>query len=137
MRTTVGILTAACLVLAACSSSNPEPPAAKVETAPSLFQVNFDTSKGKIVVEIHRDWAPIGVDHFYSLVKRGFYDGDRFFRVIRGFIVQFGLSGDPALNRQWADAKMPDDPPTQHNLPAPWCMLPPGPAPAPRSCSST
>jgi len=129
MRRNRGILlsAAACLLLAACSSSSnetakeepakkEEPKAAAPETAPDVFKVNFDTSKGPIVIEVHRDWAPIGVDHFYTLVKLGFYDGDRFFRYVRGFVVQFGISGDPAANRTWANASVKDDPVKEHNV---------------------
>jgi len=120
------LIAAACLALAACSSSSEnatkeeaakEPPkTAAPEKAPDVFKVDFDTSKGPVVVEVHRDWAPIGVDHFYTLVKLGFYDGDRFFRYVRGFIVQFGISGDPQANRTWANASIPDDPVTHHNV---------------------
>jgi len=87
----------------------------KAGPAPDLYKVNFDTSKGAIVVEVHRDWAPNGADHLYELVKAGFYDGDRFFRVVRGFVVQFGINGDPATHRRWAPVNIPDDRPTQAN----------------------
>lgn len=114
------LVAAACVVLAGCSSS--EPPAkkeaaapAKKETAPDVFTVNLDTSKGPVAIEVHREWAPIGADQFYSLVKTGFYDGDRFFRVVRNFVVQFGINGDPKVNRLWSNANLPDDPVTQHN----------------------
>src|SRR5581483_183387 len=112
------LLLAACLALAACSST---PDTAKKvdvtknERAPDVFNVNFDTSKGTVIVEIHRDWAPIGVDHFYTLVKTGFYDGTRFYRVIRNFAAQFGINGDPATNRMWASAPIPDDKVRQSN----------------------
>ena len=78
--------------------------------------MNFDTSKGPVVIEVHRDWAPIGADHFYTLVKTGFYDGDRFFRIVRNFVVQFGISGDPKVNRLWSNLNLPDDPVKQHNV---------------------
>jgi len=83
--------------------------------APSVFKVNLDTTKGAVVIEVHRDWAPRGADHFYSLVKTGFYDGDRFFRYVRNFIVQFGINGDPKVNRLWSNANLPDDPVKQSN----------------------
>ncbi len=110
---------AACAALCSCSSPEPSqreaaaPP--KNETAPDVFRVALDTSKGPVVIEVHRDWAPIGADHFYSLVKTGFYDGNRFFRVVRNFVVQFGISGDPKVNRLWSNASLPDDPVRQHN----------------------
>ena len=109
---------AACLALAACSSSSEKKeaaPAVSDQKAPDVFQVDFETSKGKVVVEIHRDWAPNGVDHFYTLVKTGFYDGSRFYRTIRNFVAQFGIAGDPKTNALWANASIPDDPVKQHN----------------------
>jgi cyclophilin family peptidyl-prolyl cis-trans isomerase len=90
-------------------------PAALKETAPATFKANFDTSVGTFVIEVHRDWAPQGADRFYNLVKSGFYDGARFFRVISGFMVQFGINGDPAVNTAWRAARIPDDPVKQSN----------------------
>ena len=72
-------------------------PAALREQAPPVYKAKFDTTKGVFVVEVHRDWAPNGADRFYNLVKNGFYDNVRFFRVISGFMVQFGISGDPKV----------------------------------------
>ena len=74
-------------------------PAALNEQAPATYKAKFDTSKGAFVIEVHRDWAPNGADRFYNLVKNGFYDDVRFFRVIAGFMVQFGINGDPASRR--------------------------------------
>jgi cyclophilin family peptidyl-prolyl cis-trans isomerase len=90
-------------------------PAPKAEKTPDVFQTVFDTSKGKVVIEVHRDWAPIGVDHFYSLIQTGFYDGVRFFRVTHAY-VQFGISGDPATNGLWSTARLPDDKVKQSNV---------------------
>ncbi len=90
--------------------------ATKQETAPEVFQVNLDTSKGPVVIEVHRDWAPRGADQFYTLVKTGFFDGDRFFRVLPRFVVQFGISGDPKANQLWSNANFPDDPVKEHNV---------------------
>ncbi len=90
-------------------------PASLKETAPAAYKVRFDTSKGPFVVEVTRSWAPNGADRFYNLVKNGFYDNARFFRVIPGFMVQFGLNGNPALNRVWTNARIPPDPVTQDN----------------------
>jgi peptidyl-prolyl cis-trans isomerase A (cyclophilin A) len=111
----------ACLLLVACSPPNESkkaeaPAVAKNEPPPDVFRVNLDTSKGPVAIEVRRDWAPRGADHFYALVKTGFYDGNRFFRVVRNFVVQFGISGDPQLNRLWADASLPDDPVKQSNV---------------------
>jgi peptidyl-prolyl cis-trans isomerase A (cyclophilin A) len=109
----------ACLALGGCSSpdeskKNEPPKAATVEKTPDVFQAAFDTSKGSVVVEIHRDWAPIGVDHFYSLAKTGYYDGNRFFRVTRAY-VQFGINGNPQTTGLWSTAYLPDDPVKQSN----------------------
>jgi peptidyl-prolyl cis-trans isomerase A (cyclophilin A) len=90
-------------------------PAALNEQAPATYKVKFDTSKGPFVVEVHRDWAPHGADRFYNLVKNGFFDNARFFRVISGFMVQFGINGDPALSARWRSARIPDDPVKQSN----------------------
>lgn len=118
IRTTYFALAAACVALAACSSSNETKEASipKDEKAPDVFQVDFDSSKGKVVVEIHRDWAPNGVDHFYNLVKTGFFDGSRFYRTIRNFVAQFGIAGDPKTNALWASGNIPDDLVRQSNV---------------------
>src|SRR5262249_35762154 len=85
-------------------------PAAFAERAPDHFKAEFGTSAGVFVVEAHRDWAPNGADRFYNLVKSGFYDDDRFFRVIDGFMVQFGMNGNPQISKVWRDANIKDDP---------------------------
>ena len=90
-------------------------PADLKEQAPATFKANFDTSAGPFVIEVHRDWAPNGADRFYNLVKRGFYDEVRFFRVIPGFMAQFGINGDPNISAVWRDANIPDDPVKQSN----------------------
>jgi peptidyl-prolyl cis-trans isomerase A (cyclophilin A) len=90
-------------------------PAALVEQAPASYKVRFDTSKGPFVIQVNRAWAPHGADRFYNLVKHGFYDNDRFFRVISGFMVQFGINGDPRLSARWREASIPDDPVSQSN----------------------
>ena len=99
---------------AASPASNPLSPlynpAALVETAPETFQARFVTTKGDFVVEVTRAWAPIGADRFYNLVKNGFYDGVRFFRVIDGFMAQFGMHGDPQVQARWTSATIADDP---------------------------
>jgi peptidyl-prolyl cis-trans isomerase A (cyclophilin A) len=90
-------------------------PAALSEKAPATYKARFDTSKGVFVVEVTRAWAPNGADRFYNLVKNGFYDDTRFFRVINGFMVQFGINGDPKVSAPWRDARIPDDKVTQSN----------------------
>ncbi|MCY4399030.1 MAG: peptidylprolyl isomerase [Gemmatimonadetes bacterium] len=85
-------------------------PAELVETAPETFQARFETSTGDFVVEVTRAWAPIGADRFYNLVKNGYYDGVHFFRVMEGFMAQFGMHGDPQINALWSRARIEDDP---------------------------
>ena len=92
-------------------------PAALNETAPATYRARFDTSKGPFVVEVTREWAPIGADRFYNLVKNGFYDDARFFRVIPGFMVQWGMNGNPTVTRAWDSARLQDDPVKQSNRP--------------------
>ena len=90
-------------------------PASLTEKAPASYKVKFDTSKGVFVLLVNRDWAPNGADRFYNLVKNGYYDNVRFFRVISGFMVQFGINGDAKLNPGWRNAKIPDDQVKQSN----------------------
>jgi peptidyl-prolyl cis-trans isomerase A (cyclophilin A) len=90
-------------------------PAQLIEKAPDTYKANFDTSKGAFVVEVHREWAPNGADRFYNLVKNGFYDDIRFFRVLDNFMAQFGINGDPAIQSVWRAASLKDDPVKQSN----------------------
>ncbi|MCI0568319.1 MAG: peptidylprolyl isomerase [Acidobacteria bacterium] len=90
-------------------------PAALNAQAPATYKAKFQTSKGDFVVEVTRSWAPNGADRFYNLVKNGYYDGARFFRVIKDFMVQFGINGDPSVNAVWQQASIPDDPVQQSN----------------------
>src|SRR5215207_5319945 len=84
--------------------------------APDSFRVAMATSKGDLVVAVYKAWSPHGADRFYQLVSEGFFDDQRFFRVIPQYIAQFGASGDPERNDRWDDAKIPDDPRTQSNV---------------------
>src|SRR4029077_8146128 len=103
-------------LLAGCGRSDRQPAQAKAAaTAPASFRVRFETSAGPFVVEVTRAWAPHGADRLSDLVRQGFYDGGRFFRVVPGFVVQFGLSGNPAVSARCRPATIPDDPVTQHN----------------------
>jgi len=83
--------------------------------APDVFKARFTTTKGDFVIEVHRDWSPLGADRFYNLVKSGFFNNAHFFRVVTGFVVQFGLNANPAVNKVWEGAKIQDDPVTQTN----------------------
>jgi len=85
------------------------------EQAPATFEVRFETSEGVFVVGVHREWAPIGADRFYNLVQNRFFDDARFHRVVEGFIVQFGLPGDPSVAETWLDQTMSDDPVRESN----------------------
>lgn len=79
------------------------------EEAPAQFRVKFETTQGPVVIEVVREWAPLGADRFYNLVKSGYFDDNAFFRVIPGFIVQFGINGDPEVSNQWQKANIQDD----------------------------
>lgn len=90
-------------------------PAAFKEQAPAVFKANFETDIGSFVIEVHRDWSPNGADRFYNLVKSGYLDGVKFFRVMPGFMVQFGMHGDPAVQAAWSSARIQDDPVKESN----------------------
>lgn len=90
-------------------------PELATEKAPDTYKVKFETTKGDILILVHREWAPMGADRFYNLVKIGYFKDIAFYRVIHGFITQFGFSGDPAINEVWSDHVFKDDPVTQTN----------------------
>jgi peptidyl-prolyl cis-trans isomerase A (cyclophilin A) len=90
-------------------------PSLATEKAPDVFRARFVTTRGPFVIEVHRDWAPNGADRFYNLVKLGFFDDTRFFRVIEGFMVQFGINGDPRVSLKWRAANIKDDHVTKSN----------------------
>ena len=115
MRNLIAI--SAALFLAGCSGSSQQPQSQSQAQshAPDVYKVNLDTSKGAVVIEVHRDWAPLGADHFYELVKSGYYDGARFFRVLPGFMAQFGIAADPKLTAKWKNANLQDEPVKQSN----------------------
>lgn len=91
-------------------------PAELAETAPDVFRARFQTNEGAFVVEVDRAWAPNGADRFYVLVKNGYFDGARFFRVIDGFMAQFGMHADPYVTAAWRNHPIPDDQVAQSNL---------------------
>jgi peptidyl-prolyl cis-trans isomerase A (cyclophilin A) len=96
------------------ASPAPSPPPAPAP-APDSFLVALTTSRGPVALVVHRSWAPRGADRFYALVRGGFFDGARFFRVVRGFVVQFGLPADPQLGQGGLSRVIPDDPVRQPN----------------------
>ena len=124
MRNRVLALTILIATIAATTSFAGQPqdasaklknPAALNEQAPATYRARFETSQGVFVIEAHRDWAPNAADRFYNLVKNGFYDNARFFRVLSGFMAQFGLNADPDIQRAWTYAGLPDEPTKQSN----------------------
>jgi peptidyl-prolyl cis-trans isomerase A (cyclophilin A) len=90
-------------------------PSLATATAPDLYKVLVETTAGNFVIEVHRDWAPHGADRFYNLVKIGYYDGVAFYRVIKEFMAQTGMNGNPAVTAAWATARIPPDKVTQSN----------------------
>lgn len=92
-------------------------PSLAKEKAPAKFNVKFKTTKGDFEIEVTREWAPNGADRFYNLVKIGYFKDVAFFRNIDGFMVQFGIHGDPAVNAKWRTANIQDDPVKQSNKP--------------------
>lgn len=98
------------------SPAKPAGSAGQTVQAPAVYRVNFETSKGNFIIEVTRAWAPRGANRFYQLVKSGFYNDCRFFRVVSGFMVQFGINGIPETNAKWRQSTIPDDPVLQKNL---------------------
>jgi peptidyl-prolyl cis-trans isomerase A (cyclophilin A) len=107
LRTTLATL--------AASAAASAPPAALLKPAtltvkaPAAYTVEFTTTRGRFDVTVQRSWAPRGADRFYNLVRARFFDGVEFFRVVPGFVVQFGISGYPAVSTAWQLARIPDD----------------------------
>jgi peptidyl-prolyl cis-trans isomerase A (cyclophilin A) len=104
----------AALGAALLASCHKEPP--KVVVVPEVFRVKFETTQGDFVVEVTRAWAPHGADRFHELIRRSFYDQSRFYRVLKGFIAQFGVHRDFKVQDVWRTLFIPDDPPRQKNL---------------------
>jgi peptidyl-prolyl cis-trans isomerase A (cyclophilin A) len=113
-RLLAAVVTAVPLALSAqgavdLSKAKLKNPATFTEKAPDTFKAKFETSKGTFVVTVHRAWAPLGADRFYNLVRGGFYDDCRFFRVIDGLVAQVGINGDPAIQSAWSESTFQDD----------------------------
>jgi peptidyl-prolyl cis-trans isomerase A (cyclophilin A) len=109
---TFPIIASLALLLGACSAGAQKP---SNETAPAAYRVTLDTSRGPVVIEVTRADAPIAADRFYNLVKANYFDGARFFRVIAGFMAQFGLAANPAVSKTW-DVPLQDDPVKASNV---------------------
>jgi peptidyl-prolyl cis-trans isomerase A (cyclophilin A) len=110
-RAVLALITSGAVALG-CEGRNAPPKAAGAvltAPAPDSFLIALATSRGPIVVIAHRRWAPRGVDRFYSLVRAGFFDDARFFRVVKGFVAQFGMPADPKLGQAWSTQALPDD----------------------------
>jgi len=100
---------ASVLVPAACGTT-PKSPVRRPVQAPAEYKVLLQTTKGDVVILVHREWSPLGADHFYTLVKAGYYNNNAFFRAIKNFVVQFGMNGDPAVTSRWNGHPIKDDP---------------------------
>src|SRR5579875_3925483 len=105
------VLAASLFGLMACGGKK----AAEMKPGPAQYKVRLQTTKGDVVILVHRDWSPLGADHFYELVNKHFYDGNYFFRAMRGFVVQWGINGDPKVNKDWSQIPIHDDPPKVSN----------------------
>jgi len=129
MRTPRALLVSAValpLVLAGCSDSSGDEQASVqrnpllraddyTETAPAEYRVTLETTEGDVVIQVYREWAPLGADRFYNLAKGGFYDDSRIYRVLPGFMAQFGLNADPYVNQVWKKEFLVDDPVAESN----------------------
>jgi peptidyl-prolyl cis-trans isomerase A (cyclophilin A) len=119
---TLAVLCASVIAIA-CSTDSPRQtvdstaraPSGAATPAPDSFRVAFETTRGTVVVDVIRAWSPRGVDRFHELVNAGYFTDVAFFRVLPGFVAQFGVHGDPAVNRQWDDRPILDDPVVQSN----------------------
>jgi peptidyl-prolyl cis-trans isomerase A (cyclophilin A) len=111
----IAILCTTVLIAGQVNIERLKDPTQLTEQAPNSYQVRFDTSQGPFVIAVERVWAPLAADRFYNLVKNGFYNDTRFFRVLDGFMVQFGLHADPSVQSAWRSANLKDEPVTQSN----------------------
>lgn len=102
---------AAALVSLSCGSRK----TAQMGPGPAQYKVRMQTTKGDVIILVHRDWSPLGADHFYELTQMRFYDNNAFFRALHGFVVQWGINGDPQVNKSWSEITIKDDPPKVSN----------------------
>jgi peptidyl-prolyl cis-trans isomerase A (cyclophilin A) len=115
MRKLIALWAAPCLLLFFSTACGTTKKKAEAVQAPAQFKLRLDTTKGDVVILVHRDWSPMGADRFYELAKMGFYNGNYFFRALKGFIVQWGMNGDPKVNKDWSELPIKDDPPKVSN----------------------
>jgi Cyclophilin type peptidyl-prolyl cis-trans isomerase/CLD len=113
--TTIVVVIATALLAAQGNIEKLKDPSQLTERAPETFRARFDTSQGVFVIAVERAWAPLAADRFYNLVKNGFYNDSRFFRVLDGFMAQFGLHADPEVQSAWRSANLKDEPVTKSN----------------------
>ena len=111
----VAILFATALLAGQSNLEKLKDPTQLIERAPDLFQARFETSQGTFVIAVEREWAPLAADRFYNLVKNGFYNDARFFRVLDGVMAQFGLHADPTIQSAWRSANLKDEPVKKSN----------------------
>jgi peptidyl-prolyl cis-trans isomerase A (cyclophilin A) len=108
-----------CLSQLSCESTSSlllRPDAAELNRrAPDIFAVRMETTEGEMLIEVHREWSPHGADRFYNLVRAGYYDDSRFFRIRQGLWAQFGINGDPKISNAWRTLTIPDDPRVESN----------------------
>jgi peptidyl-prolyl cis-trans isomerase A (cyclophilin A) len=109
LRAVLPMALAAALASLSCGKKNaPEP-------GPAQYKVLLQTTKGDVVILVHRDWSPLGADHFYELTKADFYNNNAVFRALPGFVMQWGINGDPQVNKRWSQQTISDDPPKVPN----------------------
>lgn len=109
-RTWLGLVAAPVIGwLAACSKPK------TIGPAPAQFKTVLHTSKGDVVILVHRDWSPAGADRFFELVRIGYFNKNYFYRSLKGFVVQWGLNGDPQVSKDWSVLTIKDDPPKEKN----------------------
>jgi len=113
--TAIVVLVATTLLSSQVNNEKLKDPAQLNERAPDQFRARFDTSQGVFVIAVEREWAPLAADRFYNLVKNGFYNDSRFFRVLSGFMAQFGLHADPSVQAAWRTANLKDEPAKKSN----------------------
>jgi cyclophilin family peptidyl-prolyl cis-trans isomerase len=124
-KSQVMLLLLVCMIGFGCTSAHPNKAKSSLlltpdspemnQRAPDVFKVRMETGRGEMLIEVHRDWAPRGADHFYNLVRAGYYDGAKVFRIRKGLWAQFGINGDPKISNVWRNRNILDDPPHESN----------------------